>query len=746
MLKTGFSLVKKTLGLAGPVPWSDNTAFPISVSVNNPDYFVGLSGGSNVKWTAATLIDYISPNVTIHVDQIADLSLQATYAISDSPQITGLITFYDGSNSVLNVNGSFLQAYYQSEVAPNVNIAQFLVTGITDTGTNEAAELNFGFANTLAGSVSGFFRANISSIGTVQTLFDLRGGDGTYGARASFGSAIQSVSIGLNPNTDPLHHSAIFEIVSQAQSQGVILPNLTDSNINTNISSPATSLLVYNTDYDNFNYFDSSATLRSMLRQDQVTSSNTNLVVTPNLNGSLSCNIVSIPYFSGLGLGLSSGINASAILEIDSTTQGFLLPRMTALQMLNIPSPATGLQIFNLDRGIPYFYDGTGWIPSVVLAGTTNQVNVSFTGFTYTLSTPQNLNNTATLYFGGVGLGFTSGLNPNAILQGSSTTQGFQPPQMTTAQMLAIPITALDSGLTVYVTDGVQGQYICDGTSWDLTGGGGTTGGLQDAYDAGNTIALNTGVPVLISTQGAAVNFAVYSNSPSSYAFDSIEGEQFTSSQSGFITALQYVDAHFSGGSRQVGVYRTSDHVLIASALVDKTDPLDGTGNYRTHAITPVAITAGVSYIVVAIVPASEQWVFYGRSAPTPFTYTGITFGQAASSLVYPTTISPTANVVYYGNQSLQFTPLNSSVSFNDSTQPSLFTVSTTVQGSIPWPLQSTTQFAALSLTKGLSAFDNVLNRPTLYDGTTIQTLAYQSDLSIIRASNAYTYTFSGGL
>ena len=42
----------------------------------------------------------------------------------------------------------------------------------------------------------------------------------------------------------------------------------------------------------------------------------------------------------------------SAILELNSTTKGFLLPRLTTTQMNVIPLPANGLMIFNTDLGL----------------------------------------------------------------------------------------------------------------------------------------------------------------------------------------------------------------------------------------------------------------------------------------------------------------------------------------------------------------------------------------------------------
>ena len=53
--------------------------------------------------------------------------------------------------------------------------------------------------------------------------------------------------------------------------------------------------------------------------------------------------------------------DASAALDISSTTKGFLPPRLTTLQINTIASPATGLIVFNTSINKPQFFDGTGW-------------------------------------------------------------------------------------------------------------------------------------------------------------------------------------------------------------------------------------------------------------------------------------------------------------------------------------------------------------------------------------------------
>jgi hypothetical protein len=55
-------------------------------------------------------------------------------------------------------------------------------------------------------------------------------------------------------------------------------------------------------------------------------------------------------------------IQASAILQADSTTQGFLPPRMTTAQKNAISSPANGLIVYDTDLVRPCFFNGATWI------------------------------------------------------------------------------------------------------------------------------------------------------------------------------------------------------------------------------------------------------------------------------------------------------------------------------------------------------------------------------------------------
>jgi hypothetical protein len=75
---------------------------------------------------------------------------------------------------------------------------------------------------------------------------------------------------------------------------------------------------------------------------------------------------------SALGLNINlagaGNNNASAILQADSTTKGFLLPRMTAANRTAIATPAVGLMVYQTDGGAAegiWTNKSTGWVQGV---------------------------------------------------------------------------------------------------------------------------------------------------------------------------------------------------------------------------------------------------------------------------------------------------------------------------------------------------------------------------------------------
>ena len=75
-----------------------------------------------------------------------------------------------------------------------------------------------------------------------------------------------------------------------------------------------------------------------------------------NAGGRTKSNRILAEDINGIGT-----LDNSAILQANSTTQGFLPPRLTTAQILAITSPAEGLQVYNTDLKTICFYNGTAW-------------------------------------------------------------------------------------------------------------------------------------------------------------------------------------------------------------------------------------------------------------------------------------------------------------------------------------------------------------------------------------------------
>ena len=71
--------------------------------------------------------------------------------------------------------------------------------------------------------------------------------------------------------------------------------------------------------------------------------------------------IIYLPVYAQVGIGTATP-DASAKLDITSTTQGLLPPRVTTTQRNAIVSPATGLVIFNTTTNGLEFKSSTGWV------------------------------------------------------------------------------------------------------------------------------------------------------------------------------------------------------------------------------------------------------------------------------------------------------------------------------------------------------------------------------------------------
>lgn len=157
--------------------------------------------------------------------------------------------------------------------------------------------------------------------------------------------------------------------------------------------------------------------------------------------------------------------NASAKLEIAATDKGFLLPRMTAAQRGLIPSPATGLLVYQTDVEAG-FYVNTG-IPTTPVWTRVN-MDWSRTGNDISYTTG-NVSTTGNLTGGNVSTSTISGFAANVVTisEGRNLTAADNGKiiQSTAASAITVTIpTGLPTGFNCTIVQMGAGQITFSGT------------------------------------------------------------------------------------------------------------------------------------------------------------------------------------------------------------------------------------------------------------------------------------------
>ncbi|MCF8234644.1 MAG: hypothetical protein K9G67_06700 [Bacteroidales bacterium] len=237
-----------------------------------------------------------------------------------------------------------------------------------------------------------------------------------------------------------------------------------------------------------------------------------------------------------------SSPDASAVLDVQSTEKGMLVPRMNTAQRTAISNPATGLFVYDSETLSFWFFNGNGWqeikkgeelwtksSTNTILENNGDNVgigtvtpdeklhvnygNIKITGDDqnllsiimedensgneYSISAYEeirlNTNSTARLTIetdGRIGIGTTNPAS-SAILEISSTNQGMLPPRMSTNQMNSI--SSPTAGLLVFNTT-VNMLFCYNGESWKPTmnNDGMSCGTISYGGQSYNTVIIGT--------------------------------------------------------------------------------------------------------------------------------------------------------------------------------------------------------------------------------------------------------------
>jgi hypothetical protein len=174
----------------------------------------------------------------------------------------------------------------------------------------------------------------------------------TASRNTAIGESSLQRNVGGESNT-ALGEFALSQVVSGSNNTGI-----GNFSLSTNLGTQNTGLGA-NSDVSNANI--SNATAIGF--DAKVATSNTiqlgnTSVTNVNTSGSLTAG-------GKIIAGASSASSASAVMEANSTTKGFLPPRMTGSQRNAITSPAIGLMIYCTNcgaNGEPQYYNGVSWV------------------------------------------------------------------------------------------------------------------------------------------------------------------------------------------------------------------------------------------------------------------------------------------------------------------------------------------------------------------------------------------------
>ncbi len=153
----------------------------------------------------------------------------------------------------------------------------------------------------------------------------------------------------------------------------------------------------------------------------------------------------------------NSAADASSALDVKSTSQGILIPRMTAVQRAAIVTPATGLMVYQIDGTVGfYFYNGTVWANlQDNLGNHTATTDLNMNG--NNITNANNITATGTASLGGNTYPTNNGASGQSLRTdgagnlswGSSTHELVFEATATSGQALPVGISTTDAQITV---------------------------------------------------------------------------------------------------------------------------------------------------------------------------------------------------------------------------------------------------------------------------------------------------------
>jgi len=302
--------------------------------------------GTNITGTGASF------TAGLATDTVTKTGTGSTYVTNTSPTLV-TPTLGVASGTTLSLAQGSISADAQVLSATSTwNSGATTFTGmkynVTDTASAAASLL-------LDLQVGGVSKAKIDKAGAI-TVTSCSGCAAALSAltAATATNTIANANYAQVWNWDTLTTQTAMSLASSSVSSGTVL-NLAS----TSTAAASNTQKVSNISTSGANATSTQTTYGEYISNTHTGTASTNVALYATASGGTN-NYAAIFNAGSVGVGTTTPV-ASAVLDITSTTQGILAPRLTTTQRDAVASPATGLSVYNTTTNALNVYNGTVW-------------------------------------------------------------------------------------------------------------------------------------------------------------------------------------------------------------------------------------------------------------------------------------------------------------------------------------------------------------------------------------------------
>jgi hypothetical protein len=363
-------------GLLINTPANTTNGYGIIINDYTPSSFaralqLNISSGTN-KWNIyaqGTANNYMAGSLGIGTTSLTGISLAVLKTITGATSSFGVLQQgYVQSDVTSSAHGIYNQLNTQAASFTLTNYNHFIANqGIIGANSTITNQYGFNVSSNLTGATNNFgFYGNIAS-GTGRWNLYMNGTANNYlaGSLGIGATALAGYNLRISKSLTGGTTARSLYIESTVQSDVTTEASYFSSIASVASGSTITDLHHYYAGLNTFN--GSTITNHYGFRAVNIINGTNNYAFHSGINAAtgrwnLYMGGTAQNYLAGdVGIGVTVN-HASAKLQVDSTTEGFLPPRMTATQRGAIASPAEGLVVVQTDgtQGL-YIYIGAAW-------------------------------------------------------------------------------------------------------------------------------------------------------------------------------------------------------------------------------------------------------------------------------------------------------------------------------------------------------------------------------------------------